>query len=333
MLGFFGVVGRRTIRPAVNKTESNADRTIQIEKWLRRSGSQFDVVHVHGLLNPLSTLAARRCVRNRWPVVIRPFGTMSHYTFTHRRGALKQAYRRALDGPNLERASALHFTTSAERDESKWQGLDLTERAFVIPPPWLDEEASPFRSARDYSESVLFLARLHPVKSVELLLQAWPSIQTMVPGVRLAIAGDGPASYLRDLQTRARPLGDSVTFTGFVEGTAKRQLLEGAGVFVLPSLHENFGISVLEAIAAGLPVVITPEVQLSQFVREHALGIVVERSPDSLAEGVVTAMRDSALRYRCRHQGAALVARYFSKSAIGQHLLEMYRYAIAHAPA
>ncbi|MDB4909797.1 MAG: glycosyltransferase, partial [Gemmatimonadetes bacterium] len=88
-----------------------------LHAWLRRNGARFDVVHVHGLLNPVSSLAARACVRNGWPVVIRPFGTLSRYTYAHRRGTLKLFYRWLLDRPNLERVSAIHFTTAVERAE------------------------------------------------------------------------------------------------------------------------------------------------------------------------------------------------------------------------
>ena len=63
-----------------------------LHDWLRRHGSAFDVVHVHGLLNPVSSLAARTCVKKNWPMAIRPFGTMSRYTFTHRRQAIKRVY-------------------------------------------------------------------------------------------------------------------------------------------------------------------------------------------------------------------------------------------------
>jgi glycosyltransferase involved in cell wall biosynthesis len=180
---------------------------------------------------------------------------------------------------------------------------------------------------------VLFLSRLHPVKSLELLLDAWPSVIRQSPSARLVIAGDGEPTYVRTLQERAHLFGLSVSFTGHVEGAAKNELLERAAVFVLPSQHENFGIAVLEAIAAGLPVVLTGEVQLSEFVSEHCLGLVVERSAPALAEAIVHVLEDVALRKRCATDGPMLVARTFSPSLIGSSLLQMYRFAIDHSPA
>ncbi|MEP7066661.1 MAG: glycosyltransferase [Gemmatimonadota bacterium] len=305
-----------------------------LQSWLRRNGAGFDVVHIHGLLNPVSSLAARTCVHSGWPVVIRPFGTLSRYTYAHRRGTLKQLYRWLLDRPNLERVSAVHFTTDVERAESAWQNIDWGTRACVIPPPWLDSSTngSP-RPASSDTQRVLFLSRLHPVKRVEMLLDAWPAIRLRRPNARLVIAGDGEPSYVGKLRARAEQLGDSVTFAGYVDGDAKQSLLQSARVFVLPSQHENFGVAVLEALACGVPVVISPEVQLSAFVSEHSLGIVSDPSPSALADSVVAALDDRVLRERCRKQGQALVSRYFSPHAIGTQLLDMYRYASSHPPA
>jgi glycosyltransferase involved in cell wall biosynthesis len=300
--------------------------------WMRRHGSDFDVVHVHGLLNPISSLASRRCIRNGWPLVIRPFGTLSRFTFAHRRALLKTVYMTLIEQRNLRYASAIHFTTNAERDASSWHCIDWGDRARVVPPPWIGASASPSVS-RFESTTVLFLSRLHPVKNVELLLAAWPVVLQRIPSARLVIAGDGDAAYVRDLHELARGLERSVTFAGHVEGAAKKELLSAAAALALPSFHENFGIAVLEALASGLPVVITPEVQLSEFVSEHSLGLVSERSAPAFADAIVQSLTDHALRERCIAEGPQLVTRYFSPSAVGDALLQMYRFAASHSKA
>ena len=300
--------------------------------WLRHHGSDFDVVHVHGLLNPVSSLASRSCIRNGWPLVIRPFGTLSRFTFTHRRALLKRVYMTLIEERNLCRASAVHFTTNAERDASSWHSIDWGDRARVVPPPWIGASTSPSVS-RSESTTVLFLSRLHPVKNVELLLAAWPLVLKRVPNARLVIAGDGEAAYVRDLHECARGLERSVTFAGHVEGAAKKELLSAAAVFALPSFHENFGIAVLEALAAGLPAVITPEVQLSEFVSKHSLGVVSEPSAPAFANAIVRSLTDRALRERCGADGPQLVANYFSPSTVGDALLQLYRFAVSQSKA
>lgn len=304
----------------------------RLQTWLSRNGSAFDAVHVHGLLNPVSSLASRSCVRNRWPLVLRPFGTLSRFTFTHRRALLKRAYMTLIEESNLKHASAIHFTTNAERDASEWHGIVWGARARVVPPPWIGG-AIARQITSDESSTVLFLSRLHPVKNIELLFEAWPAVLDRAPDARLVIAGDGDLAYTRTLQARAESLGESVTFVGHIDGVAKDRLLATAAVFVLPSFHENFGISVLEALAAGLPAILTAEVQLSDFVTVNALGVVAERSAPAFAAAIASVLENGALRRRCAADGPAIVARCFSPVVIGDALLQTYRFAIDHSSA
>jgi glycosyltransferase involved in cell wall biosynthesis len=303
-----------------------------VGRWLRDRGGRFDAVHVHGLLNPVSSLAARRCVQRGWPVVIRPFGTLSRFSFEHRRALMKRIYFAVLDGPNLRRAGAVHFTTAQEREEAGWHGLELGTRGHVVPPPW-DGSEHPGPTERRDSEppTALFLSRLHPKKNLEQLLEAWPIVRRAVPTARLVIAGDGDVRYVDTLRRRAAALGlgSSISFVGFVQGEAKERLYRSASVFVLPSRHENFGISVLEALAAGLPVVISPEVQLAEFVRTHRLGAIADQAQAPLGEAMVEVLTDGPLRTHCRDAGPRLVKEHFSPEAVGRSLLNMYRAAIS----
>jgi glycosyltransferase involved in cell wall biosynthesis len=294
-------------------------------RWLARNARRFDCVHVHGLLNPISSLATRLTAVRGVPCIVRPFGTLSRYTFSHRRRELKWLYFRCLDGPNLRRVAGVHFTTSSEQAEAAWHGVQLCAKSFVIPPPW--GGIAPATGERAPWPVAAFVSRLHPVKDVEGLLLAWRHVLRSVPDARLVIAGSGEPAYVAGLRSFAEGLGlaGSVEFAGFVSGEAKRRLLEQAWLFVLPSHHENFGVAVLDAMAMGLAVVVTPQVQLAPFVAEQGLGRVVERSPDRLARAIIETIGDGPMRDRCAALGPAVVARSFSASDIGSRLLEMYR--------
>jgi glycosyltransferase involved in cell wall biosynthesis len=250
---------------------------------------------------------------------------MSRYTYTHRRRALKRIYLELLDRPNLRRAAALHFCTAPERDEAAWHGVPLTGRSFVIPPPLGDPFRFPARDAHSASSRVLFLSRIHPKKGLEVLLDAWPTVRRHLPGATLTIAGDGEQAYVESLRARAAAIpGDSVSFSGFVSGAQKESVLANADLFVLPSFQENFGVVVIEAISAGAPVVITPEVQLAPVVESERLGIVVPRRVEAVAEGILRALGDRGLREQVASRGAAIVEKNFSPGAIGRLLAGMY---------
>ncbi len=317
-------------RPAGGLWRSGGAVVACAAERLRAGGA--DLVHVHGLLNPISSGAAKAALGSGVPVVIGPFGTMSRYTFGHRRTIAKRMYFRAVDAPNLRRAAALHFTTTAEREEARWHGIDFGTRAHVVPPPYRglrSAEAHPATGA----PTVLFLGRLHPVKGVDILLDAWPAVRTRHPGARLIVAGQGTPQYEAELRSRAAALGDessSVAFPGFVRGAEKVAALAAASVCVLPSLHENFGISVLDSVAAGVPIVVTPGVQLAPWVARREAGLIAERTASAVADAVGRALDDAALRARVARCGATLVDADFAPRTIAPSLRAMYDAALAH---
>ncbi|HEY4953828.1 MAG TPA: glycosyltransferase, partial [Gemmatimonadaceae bacterium] len=299
--------------------------------WVRREAREYDVVHVHGVFNTISSLAARSCIRQRIPVAIRPFGTLSRYTFFHRRTALKRVYLALVERGNLQRAAAIHFTTDTERANAEWHGVRFGARGHVIPPPAPTAMQWPLARKRDDSQArVLFLGRIEPVKNVEALLDAWPLVLSAIPHARLSVAGTGNESYVRSLVERAERLGiaASVSFTGFADSDLKRQLLASASLFVLPSLHENFGIAVIEALAASVPVVISPHVQLAPFVEANRLGHVADTTPSGLAAGIVSGLGDRDLHERVCTNAPAIISATFSPEHVGQLLLQMYQDAI-----
>ncbi len=289
----------------------------------------FDVVHVHGLFNSISSLSAR-AASDAAAVVLRPFGTLSKYTFRHRRTALKRAYFALIEKRNLRAAAALHFTSDAERSEADWHGVDFTGRAFVIPPPSLAERLRETLDNNYDGTSVLFLGRIDPIKNLESLLDAWLLVRRGNPGVILELAGDGDPDYVATLQRRANMngVGSSVAFRGFASAEKKEKLWRSAAVLVLPSHHENFGVVVLEALEAGVPVVVSPDVHLADFVKSEGVGKVAVANPPILADAILSVLADNDMRNRARNFGPSIVERNFSPLAIGKSLAQMYGAAV-----
>lgn len=300
-------------------------------EFVRDNARRFDAVHVHGLFNGVSTFAARVCRRAGTPLIVRPFGMLSHYTFGHRRRLLKRFCFAMFDGPNVRAASGIHFTTTAERDEAAWHGIPLGRESFVVAPPYIREAHAPPQRLLSERPTALLVSRLDPVKNIEVLLDAWRIVVGELSTARLVIAGDGPRRYRADLEALASRFGltASVEFRGFVDGPAKQELYENAHVFVLPSRHENFGIAVLEALAAGVPAVVTAEVQLSEFIAANALGAICAASPSALAADLLRFLGSPAPRLACANRAPALVEQHFGIAAIGAQLLTMYRAAAA----
>jgi len=141
------------------------------------------------------------------------------------------------------------------------------------------------------------------------------------------VAGDGDNDNVQRLRDTvvAHGLGDSVSVLGFVSGDEKQRVLREAWAFALPSHQENFGVAVLEAVAAGLPVVISGEVQLRSFIEENDLGRIVDRSDSAaIAEGLSTVLADDAGRRCVAEEGPAAVRAAFSVEWVGRQLRGLY---------
>ncbi|WP_445666632.1 glycosyltransferase [Fodinibius sp. AD559] len=298
----------------------------ELWKWLSDNGRNYDLIHIHGLFNPVSSFSATICRKKQIPYIIRPFGTLSRYTFSRRKW-FKQPWYQLIDKPNLRKAEAVHFTTEAEYEVADRLNINFSEKKYVIPPPFKFENDNYAGASEKFDEPVcLFMSRLHPKKNLEDLIQAWEQVVQKYPTSKLLVAGSGEKEYQKSLKSLVAKLDlfDSVTFKGFVTGMQKRELIERAWLFALPSYHENFGIAVLEAIAEGLPVVISPEVQLCNFVKESNTGKVVKRNPKLIANAIIDIIEDKPYRKRCAEEGPVSVKETFSLDRVGQKLIETY---------
>jgi glycosyltransferase involved in cell wall biosynthesis len=177
----------------------------------------------------------------------------------------------------------------------------------------------------------LFLGRLNWKKGLDRLLAAF----ARVDDARLVIAGNDDDRYRPALEERARQLGlaDRVTFTGPVHGASKAALLTGAQLLVLPSYSENFGNVVLEAMAAGRPVVVTPEVGLAPVVASTGAGLVAEGGPERLSRAMATLLGDPALRLDMGRRGEHAVAARFSWPAVAAQMESLYASLITREAA
>jgi glycosyltransferase involved in cell wall biosynthesis len=294
---------------------------------------RIDVVEIHGAMNPYTPAALGIVRRAGVAAIVHPFGTLSHYTLSYRRAWAKGAYSRLFERPMLAGAP-FHFTTVEERDDALSLPLVRPGATFVVPPPftpeWTDDIAA-HRPLTGAGRRVLFLSRLHPKKNIEALLEAWPTVADAIPESTLTIAGNGEPGYERSIRNAAARHGARVRMPGMLVDEEKVSVFRDADVFVLPSFHENFGVVILEAASAGIPVVLTPQVQLASWVEANGLGVVVSTAPSSVADGVTRALRDDKLRRHCRDHGPSLVAGTFGPDVVGVALERMYRAVLGRA--
>jgi len=349
--------GRRVTRPKASEIEEDGAGRVYFAKrfefyttapafvaWGWRNVRRFDVVHVHALFSFMSVAAAGIACLRGVPYVLRPLGTLSAYGLAERRPWLKRVSLTLIERPLLRRAAAVHCTSVAEAADVRALVPEANAVVIALAAPEVADacdgrdrgdascaaaDTPLFADAPDAASDglvVLFLSRLDRKKNIECLLTAWAILLRAQPQAQLVIAGAGEASYVATLHETAEHVGAcaNVHWVGQVEGARKRALLERAAVFVLPSFNENFGIAAVEALAAGVPCVLSDGVAVAAEVASAGAGIVVRPEPDAVAGAIQALLKDAQSRARMATAARQLARDRFSPAALGERLQKLY---------
>ena len=301
-----------------------------LSRWLAAHVAEYDLVHLHALFSFAATAGAFWANRRGVPYLVRPLGVLNTWGIQNRRPLLKRLSLHWIERRILAHAAAIHFTSEQERTEAAF-ALPAA-RSVIIPNPVAIPEAeeSPNVFLAQHPElagkrMILFLSRLDPKKGLDLLLGAFAQAQTSLPDTALVLAGNGDDAFVDELRDKARLLGlRRVVWAGFLEGQLKRAAFAAAHVFVLPSYSENFGIAVVEAMAMGLPVIVSDQVGIQREIARANAGIVVGCDATELSQAIQQTLNNQVARNEMAQNGRRL-AQKFAPPAVTARLLEAYR--------
>lgn len=323
------------IGPARGKLSSHPSILSTLKKFV----DEHDIVHVHAVWEEIQHVAAG-CARdaNR-PYIWRPCGLLMP---THMKKSYwaKRAFLLWRTGFDLSKASAIHFASAHERDETRtWL---KNEQESIVEPNGIDLEDYSKEIDRDEIRRiipqigdrrvVLFLARPAREKGLDLLIPAF--VRAKLENHVLVIVGHDPQriEYLAEIKSLIKQLKaqDRVILAGAKHGAEKIACFRGADVFTLTSHFESFGNVVIEALAAGTPVIVTRGVGLSREVEQGEVGLVVDHEIDSISSAIERLCNDSALREQCASRATNFVESRFTWPAIARRWLDHYDRFISH---
>lgn len=288
---------------------------------LRQSVSRYDVLHIHSLYlfhNLAATWIARRTAV---PYIVEPHGLLDPY-IRRRHRLRKRLMELAFQNRALREAAAIRYTSDDEMRLAT--PFACGAEGVVIPlgvPLFNPQPATP----RD-SQCILFLSRLHAKKGLDLLIPAFARLAERFPAASLVVAGpdDGALGAARAATDRFG-LSHRVSFPGMLRGEEKSRAFSRAGLFVLPSYSENFGIAVAEAMAAGVPVVVSDQVNIHHDISGAGAGIVVPCAVDPLAAAMAALLADPGARAEMGVRGRTLAETRYAWPAIALELESLYR--------
>jgi glycosyltransferase involved in cell wall biosynthesis len=304
-----------------------------LTRWLLQHMHEYDLIHIHAVFSYPAVIAMVLARLFNIPYIIRPLGSLAQWSL--QQGAQKKQMYLRLIRRELDQTCALHFTSAQEQQEAA--ALALASPSFILPhgitlPPMIPDAQSQLRAWLGLPPTdriILFLSRLHPKKGIETLIAALGHLSS--EPFQLVIAGSGTPEYEAEITRCITSAGISARThrVGFASGDRKQLLLQGADLFALPSHSENFGIAVLEAAGAGLPVLITPEVALAEWVQTHHVGWVVPQESEAIAQVLNAFIQDPTVGRAMGDRAAQVVRAQFAWPAIILQLIDHYQ-TLAH---
>jgi glycosyltransferase involved in cell wall biosynthesis len=300
--------------------------------WLRKNVGSYSIVHIHSVFSFPSAAAMYWSRKRGIPYIVRPLGSLTQWSVKKRRPFLKRVWLAAIERPALARAAMIHFTSALEMQEA--EDCRVAGHGQIIPNgipfPAIDSSlAGTFRSRYGISANatlVIFLSRVDAKKGLDLLIPAFAKARQRRSDLVLAIVGAGDPAFVAQLKDLARQasVGDFVVWTGYLDGAAKTSGLVDSDIFVLPSYSENFGVAVLEAMAAEKAVIVSDKVALATDIWRRDAGIVTQCSIAELAAAILSLAGQPRLRVDLGKRARDLALKEFSSQVLVDRLIAAY---------
>jgi len=325
---------------------------IRVEPWVPAElyGSLFNpklldkyvegskLVQLHGIWEAPCISFGRYCHKRGVPYIVSAHGMLDAWALEHKR-IRKRLYSALFERNNLQGAACLRALTMQELADYRKYGLHnpiaVIGNGVDIPTA---EMVDPERFWRQWPKLkgkrlVVFLARLHEKKGVDILIRSWQMVAREYPDWHLVVAGpnNGKCKEKLSAVVEAAGMEDCVTFTGMLDYELKWSALGAAEVFALPSHSEGFSVAVLEALAAGLRVLITPGCKFPEL-EGMSFARTVEAVDESVAAGLAALMRlKDGESLRARSEASQYVKERYGWPAIGNQMAEVYEWVLGGA--
>lgn len=298
---------------------------------LREALASHDLVHIHELWHFPHYAAYRAAQEAGKPYVVTVHGAMDPWAM-RQKWLRKWIYMTLLQRRILQRAAAVQAVTATEADQIRARGI---RTPIAVIPNGIDPDSFqnlPPKSVflqrfpdLEGKQVVLFLGRIHPIKGLDILAHAFPKVLSHHQDVRLVIAGPDEDSHRRRIEALLAAGGvvDRTVFTGMLTETEKLAALAASDVFVLPSYSEGLSLSVLEALASGLPVIITRQCQFPEVAHADA-GLVIDPDAGQLHDALSRLLENPVEGRAMGQRGRQMVMQRYTWDSVAARVRKLY---------
>jgi glycosyltransferase involved in cell wall biosynthesis len=317
----------RKFKRSFPKRYCNSSELVQ---WLRTNIHRFRLVELHGIFVLSTFQAARICQEQRVPYLVRPHGSLDPFDLK------KHAFLKRVMGPIfvrwlLQHSAGVVCTSDLEAKHLVTYGASPRRFVVPLPVPLAEREGNgeAFRKRHKIpadAQVVLFMSRVDYKKGLDFLIPALARLKPEFQKLWFVLAGTGVSDFVTRVHSWIDRCGirPFTTEVGFVSGQEKLDALAAANIFALPSLNETFGIVIIEAMYAGLPLLISSEVYIAQDIANAKAGIICSPDVDSVTRHLRT-MLDGSVDLRAMvEQGRQLVRTRYQPEVATYTLVKMY---------
>lgn len=307
--------------------------------WLAQHLPDYHAVHINAVFSLTNLPFYKHCHRHHIPYIVAPRGMLEPWALAYKT-TKKRLYYHLLERPALNRASALHALASPEAINLK--DLNLKPPIVTLPnglsPADLPPLADPNLFYQHFPHTqgktlILFLGRIDPKKGLDLLAPAFAQVQAHHPNTHLIIAGPDNIGFLPTAQQyfQTAHCAKAVTFTGLLSGPLKAAALAAATLYIAPSYSEGFSMSVLEAMASGLPCIITTGCNFPEATNAQAAH-VVPIAADALAQAMLRCLADLPTAKAMGDRARQFILANYTWDRIATQLIEVYTAILDEQP-
>lgn len=318
--------GEEWIKVVPNDYKTPLALSANVADYLKHN--DYDIYHTNGLwmhTNHATCIAARKKGR---PYIITPHG-MLYPAALARSAWKKKIMRRVWFDKDIHNAACLHATCLKEMEHCRAFGYKGP--VAVIPNPVIIPDGICVKKRMPSEKSIGFLGRLHPIKKVEALIYGMAeAIKQGAPLFRLDIIGAGDKDYEDFLRSEAARLGlsDRIDFVGFVNGEEKYKRLSNLWALFVPSMQENFGMIVPEALICGTPVYASTGTPWEEL-NSDGCGWWCDNSPETIATVIVQLFSKSESELlQMGSIGRALIEQKYEQTKVAKMMLELYQWIL-----
>jgi len=304
--------------------------------WLFRHVTDYDIVHGMSVFNFPADMYGEACRWGHVPHIIHPQGMFEPWAMANK-GWKKRVYFRWFKKPQLQRANVIHCLTRHEAESIAALGVTTPK---VIVPNGISPESMVNGDANAFllrypqlvnKTRLLFLHRIDPKKGLDILAESFAALRRRFPYAHLIVAGPDPIGYWSTASRlfESKGCAEAVTYTGMLTGQDKADALAAADIFVAPSYSEGFSMSVLEAMAAGLPSVITTGCNFPEAA-DAKVALEVPIDATALAEALASLMENLRAAREMGQRARTFVFQNYTWDQAARKTHEVYTAVLNH---